>query len=261
MAKTNWSDILREVKETEQGLAVGAQTLAAQSRSAADTVRRRYLAELAAYTTRNVIAYYSGFLQKPVQGMEINDEDKNGFMVSIHKMDRAKGLDLILHTPGGSIAATQSIVYYLRSMFGSNIRAIVPQMAMSGGTMIACSCKKILMGKHSSLGPIDPQLSNLPAHGVLREFRRACREIKRDPSRIPIWASIIQQYRPTFLSQCENAIKWSNDFVMEELRTVMFEGVPDADDRAKRAVKSLSDFSRNKSHDRHIHLEDAGPLG
>ena len=58
-------------------------------------------------------------------------------MATIHKMDRKKGLDLILHTPGGDMAATKSLVDYLRIMFEGNVRAIVPQIAMSGGTMIA----------------------------------------------------------------------------------------------------------------------------
>ncbi|MHB1126932.1 MAG: hypothetical protein ACYC2T_08230 [Bacillota bacterium] len=52
-------------------------------------------------------------------------------------MDRSKGLDLILHTPGGEIAATESLVDYLRSMFGSDIRAIVPQIAMSCGLWVS----------------------------------------------------------------------------------------------------------------------------
>jgi ClpP class serine protease len=122
-------------------------------------------------TKRNVIVYYSGWLQKRgVQGAEINDEDKNGFMTVIHELDRNLGLDLVLHTPGGDTAATESLVHYLRAMFGTDIRAVVPQLAMSGGTMIACACKKIIMGKQSSLGPVDPQLGGVPAHGVVEEF-------------------------------------------------------------------------------------------
>jgi ClpP class serine protease len=76
----------------------------------------------------------------------VNDKDKNAFMVNIHKLDRSKGLDLILHTPGGDLAATESIVDYLHSMFGLNIRAIIPQISMSAGTLIALSCKEIVMG-------------------------------------------------------------------------------------------------------------------
>ena len=85
-----------------------------------NVVRRGYLDKLYAKTGRNVIAYYSGFLSKPgIKGIEINDEDKNGFMMAIHKLDRNKGLDIILHTPGGGITSTQSIVDYLHKMFRS----------------------------------------------------------------------------------------------------------------------------------------------
>ena len=97
----NWNELLNEIK------AAG---------SIHDVIRRRYLAKVHEITGRNVIAYYSGWLQKRgVAGAEINDEDKNGFMTVIHQMDRSIGLDLILHTPGGETAATESLVDYLRS--------------------------------------------------------------------------------------------------------------------------------------------------
>lgn len=187
---------------------------------------------------------------------DINDEDKNGFMMATHKLDRKKGLDLILHTPGGDIAATQSIVNYLHKMYGHNIRAIIPQIAMSAGTMLACTCNEIIMASHSNIGPIDPHLNGIPAFGVIEEFKRACKEVKKDPALIPVWQSIVGQYRPTFLSRCENAIKWSNDFVQENLEQVMFEGMPDAKKKAKQIVKNLTDYTKNKTHNRHIHFEE-----
>ena len=108
-------------------------------------------------------------------------------MSTIHQLDRKKGLDLIIHTPGGGMAATESLVDYLRAMFKDDIRAVVPQLAMSGGTMIARACKEILMGKHSSLGPIDPQLGGIPAHGIVEEFKRAKKEIAKEPSTMAVW--------------------------------------------------------------------------
>lgn len=102
----------------------------------------------------------------------INDEDKTGFMSCIHTLDRSKGLNLILHTPGGELAATESLVYYLRDMFGNNKWVIVPEIAMSAGTMIVCASQIIIMGKHSSLGPIDPQYSGLSTYGVIEEVER-----------------------------------------------------------------------------------------
>lgn len=170
----NWSEILDEVKRNGNP-------------NALDSVRRKYLSRVSEITGRNTIAYYSGFLQKSgVEQVSINDTDKNGLMATIHGMEREKGLDLILHTPGGDIAATESIVDYLKQMFGQNIRAIVPQLAMSAGTMLACSCRSIVMGKESSLGPIDPQFRGVSAYGIVEEFGRAKSEISQSQNNRPV---------------------------------------------------------------------------
>lgn len=187
--------------------------------------------------------------------------------MAVHKLDRRKGLDLILHTPGGGITSTQSIVDYLHQMFRPNknsapdIRAIIPQIAMSAGTMIACSCKEIWLGKHSNIGPIDPQVNGWPAYGVLQEFKRACKEVRADPSKIPIWQNIIGQYRPAFLGHCQNAIDQSNSFVRKQLANVMFKGEPGRHKKAAKIVRSLTDYSKNKTHDRHIHFEECEKMG
>ena len=227
-----------------------------------DVVRRRYLAEINAITGRNVIIYYSGWLQKgSIAGVEINDEDKNGFMTVIHELDRTAGLDLILHTPGGETAATESLVDYLRSMFGTDIRAIVPQLAMSGGTMIACACNDILMGKQSSLGPIDPQFGGIPAHGVVEEFNRAKEEVKKDNATIPIWQPIIAKYNPAFIGECEKAIAWSNEMTGEWLRSGMFKEDDDPNDKITRIIEELGDHALTKSHARHLSVERCGNMG
>jgi membrane-bound ClpP family serine protease len=167
----------------------------------------------------------------------------------------------MLHTPGGGIAATQSIVTYLQKMFGGDIRAFVPQIAMSAGTIIACCCKEIWMGKESNLGPTDPQLAGIPAHGVVREFKRAVREIKKDPAKVVLWQQIIGQYRPTFLGQCENSIKWSNTFVEQQLKDGMFAGRSDRVTKAKRVTKALSNYPANKTHDRHFDADACKKMG
>ncbi len=227
-----------------------------------DTVRRRYLDSLFKYTNRNIIAYYSGFLSKPgIQLLSVNDEDMTGFMTTVHGLDKSKGLDLFLHTPGGSIAATESLVNYLHLMFGKDIRVIVPQIAMSAGTMIACSSREIVMGKQSSLGPIDPQIRDIPAQGVLDEFKRALDEIKKDTDAINVWRWIISQYHPTFLGQCQQALDWTQKFVGDQLRDVMFEGAPDADAKAQKVVAGLSDTGTHKSHERHIPIAKCLELG
>ena len=77
-----------------------------------DILRRKYLASLNKHTKRNIVIYYSGWLQNPENSAfdtSINDNDKTGFMTVFNGLDKSKGLDLILHTPGGSIEATESL--------------------------------------------------------------------------------------------------------------------------------------------------------
>lgn len=202
----NWGELLDELK----------------MKNPLDIMRRKYLKILNKYTGRNIIAYYSSFLQKPgLEGEEINDNDKNAFMQAVHKLDKNKGLDLILHTPGGNIAATESLVNYLKKIFGNDIRAIVPQIAMSAGTMMALSCKEIIMGKHSNIGPIDPHFSGISCSAVLEEFYRAYEDITKDENYKYIWQPIISKYHPTFLGDCEKAIAWSEQIVKEWLEDNM----------------------------------------
>lgn len=227
-----------------------------------DVVRRERLKTLARRTGRNVILYYSGWLQKPnFPGTLVSDADKNGFMTVIHGLDRSKGLDLILHTPGGETAATESLVVYLRSMFGHDIRAIVPELAMSAGTMIACACREIVMGKHSSLGPIDPQLGGVAAHGVVEEFNRAHAEIRADQSRAFVWQPIIAKYSPTLIGECEKAIQWSNEMAREWLVSGMLKDDPDRDAKAQRIVEELGDHALTKSHARHLSATRCRDMG
>jgi hypothetical protein len=251
----NWQEVLTEINDE-------ATRLQGNVGSALDAVRRKYLKELSRYTGRNVIAYYSGFLSKPpIYGIDITDEEKNGFMVAIHQLDRARGLDLILHTPGGNIATTETLVDYLKRMFGRNMRAIVPQIAMSAGTMIACACREILMGKHSNLGPVDPQRNGIPAAGVIAEFGKAYNEIMANPQTANVWQFILRQYTPSFLGHCENAVDWAKSFVQEELKNNMFYRRANRENLAQNVVDKLTDFSGTKGHDRHIHYDECQAIG
>ncbi|SDX46076.1 serine protease, ClpP class [Hydrobacter penzbergensis] len=247
----NWKEVLQEIQEAHKK---------DPATNPLDTVRRKYLASIEKHTGRNVIAYYSGWLQRPgYPDTSINDKDKNAFMVNIHKMDRDKGLDLILHTPGGDLAATESIVDYLKAMFGNNIRAIIPQISMSAGTMIALSCREIMLGKQSNLGPIDPQMGGIACQAVLDEFKQALSDVKANPSSASLWQVIIGKYHPTFLTACKQAIDWSKKMVKEWLTSNMLKGKSGV--IINKVLKEFGDHSRNKSHARHISKQKCKTVG
>jgi len=247
----SWNELLLEIGENG---------------GAYDVVRRKYLKKLFEKTGRNVIAYYSGWLNKKIPNIDfgINDNDKNGFMNAVKNLDREKGLDLILHTPGGDLSATESLIDYLWKIFGTNIRVIVPQIAMSGGTMIACSAKIIIMGKQSSLGPIDPQLKGgIPAHGIIEEFKKAFDEIKVDKTKISLWQPIIAKYNPTLIGECQKSIDWANEIATDILSRNMFgdlEGETKVN-KVKGIVNELGDHALTKSHARHLPADKCIEIG
>lgn len=215
----------------------------------------KYLCRISEFTGRNVIAYYSGWLKNNVSEASIVETDKNAFMNAVYELNKPEGLDIILHTPGGDIAATESIVSYLKSIFGNNIRAIVPQISMSAGTMIAMSCKEIIMGRQSSLGPIDPQINGVACQMVIDEFYRAVKEVGHNPSSLGLWQAIISHYAPTYLTVCEDAIKWSEELAQKWLVDVN----KDIDMAKVRNV--FINHEHSYSHSRHISKEDCRDAG
>ncbi|MFN8004648.1 MAG: hypothetical protein U0X75_26950 [Acidobacteriota bacterium] len=117
----------------------------------------------------------------------------------------------------------------------------MPQNAMSAATMIACACDSIVMGKHSAIGPIDPQITfptqnghfTAPAQAILDEFDQAKQEVINDP-RTALWVTKIQNYSQGFLNICQNTIRLSIEKVEEWLNKYMFARVPDGQKRESR---------------------------
>lgn len=233
-----------------------------------DRVRRDHLVRLSELTGRPVIVYATRWTQ-PLPGMDpglvsVSIGDVPGFM-EVMKDIKEDQLDLIIHSPGGSLEGVEAIVSYLRQKF-SNIRAIIPHAAMSAATMLAASCDEIIMGKHSYLGPIDPQLAlqtpmgmrMVAAQAVLAQFRIAQDEISKDQSKLASWIPMLNQYGPDLLVHCQNASDLSVKLVQEWLSRYMLKN--DAD-QAGRVANWLGDHLDHKTHSRFLHRDDLETRG
>ena len=227
-----------------------------------DPVRRKYLAALSAHTGRPTILYASKWSQPDAPDpslISITEEDMQGFMEVVRGLGRTN-LDIVLHSPGGSPTATEAIVDYLRSRF-THIRVFVPQAAMSAATMLACAADEIVMGQHSSLGPIDPQFlirvnnvpQMVPAQAILDQFEMAQSQCQ-DPKKLASWMPILNQYGPALLVQCQYALKLSRRLVQDWLKKYMFARLPvnQARSRAKSIAEMLADHTRHFTHSRHL---------
>ena len=189
-------------------------------------------------------------------------------MVAVHGL-KSKKLDLILHSPGGQPEVTESRVSYLRKKF-DHIRVIVPQAAMSAATMLACAADEVIMAKHSSLGPIDPQLiltningdtKALPVQAAIDNFETAKEISAKSPRQMGAFLPILEQYTTGLVEQCYEAQKLATELVSEWLKQYMFKNQQDATDKATSIANHLADHSVFKSHARHIDVDDAIKLG
>lgn len=97
----------------------------------------------------------------------ISIEDSEQVLRAIRLTPPDVPIDLILHTPGGLVLATEQIARAL-IRHSAKVTVYVPHYAMSGGTMLALASDEIVMDANAVLGPVDPQLGNYPAASIIK---------------------------------------------------------------------------------------------
>lgn len=97
--------------------------------------------------------------------IDINDSEE--ILRAIKLTDKSIPIDIILHTPGGLVLASEQIANALKK-HQAKVTVFVPHYAMSGGTLIALAADEIVMDENAVLGPLDPQLGTKPAASVLK---------------------------------------------------------------------------------------------
>lgn len=132
-------------------------------------LRQLLITDIEQLTGREAIVYFAQLSD----GINHTDPDD---LSEILEAVQGKSVDLIIQTPGGSVDAVEKFVSVLRHRV-DDYRVIVPSWAKSGGTVIAMSASRILLGVNSELGPIDPHMM-LPELGQM-----PCEFIARDESK------------------------------------------------------------------------------
>lgn len=186
--------------------------------------------------------------------------------VKIANKQPKERLVIILNTPGGSAETTEKMVEIIRFHY-CEVYFVVPDYAMSAGTIFCMSGNKIFMDYSSSLGPIDPQIYNgkqyVPALGYLDKVTEI---IEKSHSGKMTQADflLLQNIDMAMLSKCEQAKeltitllkKWLveykfQDWVQKETskRAVTLKM---KQERAEEIAKDLGNNKRWHSHNRCI---------
>lgn len=98
------------------------------------------------------VVFYHGYIHDALL------KDFRNFIEKVVSTNKKRRLVFFIHTSGGSVQACEKIVEIIRHHY-EEVYFVVPDMAMSAGTILCMSGDKIYMDYSSSLGPIDPQVT------------------------------------------------------------------------------------------------------
>lgn len=183
---------------------------------------------------------------------------------------------VILETYGGSIEAAERIADLFRHHYASpkEVFFLIPNYAMSAGTVLVMSGDKIFMDYYSILGPIDPQVKSrskgdiyVPALGYLEKYNDFVKRSQAGKLTALEIAFFVQKFDPAELHQFEQARDLSIDLLKKWLVTYKFKNwITTAgrgkvvtqkmkEDRASEIAKKLNNMAMWKSHGRGLSRE------
>jgi len=228
-------------------------------------LRRKYVEALSAYTKRDTFIYYTGWLGGagfPPGSVSLALSDIAGFMEAC-SVTTSRELDLVIHSPGGEADAVEQISEYLRTQF-DHIRVIVPVAAMSAATMLALAADEVVMGAHSQLGPIDPQITipttegprTASAQAIRDQFEMAKKECA-DPQLMAAWLPILRMIGPGLLASCDHSARRAEQIVEKAMRQYMLANVKDGPKKAKKTAEWFGDAKTFLSHGRPVRRDEA----
>lgn len=151
----------------------------------------------------------------------ISIEDSEQILRAIRLTPKDMPIDLILHTPGGLVLATEQIATALLK-HPAKVTVMIPHYAMSGGTLLALAADEIILDENAVLGPVDPQLGQFPAASILKVAGKKSPEKLEDETLI-------------LADQAQKAVKQVKAFVLSCLKQKMPE------DRAEALSQMLSE--------------------
>lgn len=239
---------------------------------------RKSLAEIESIRNRPVICYLANVVNQNItvsKAIDYNDDLPFSEMISSISAT-INEIDIIIVTPGGSAEQVAKFVDKLRPRF-SSVTFILPNIAMSAGTIFAMSGNDIIMDTRAYIGPIDPQVPNkdgryVPAQAILALIddiqKRGADLLKKGQN--PSWTDlqILRQLDGKEIGNALSASKYSIELVENYLYNYKFktwinhsDGRPVEDEekriRAKEIAEMLCDHGQWKTHSRGITREAA----
>lgn len=193
--------------------------------------------------------------------------------IEIKKKDSENPKDIliiILETGGGSARAVEKMVNIVRYHY-NELYFVIPDYAMSAGTIFSMAGDKIYMDYSSSLGPIDPQVQNdkgqwIPALGYIDKVNELIEKSKHNKMTDAEFL-VFQKLDLGTIRSYEQAKELSVDLLKKWLVNYKFKnwtnhrtsggGVVTQQEKeslAEKIAEQLSDNKKWHSHGRYINI-------
>uniref|UniRef100_UPI0025F4A165 SDH family Clp fold serine proteinase n=1 Tax=Mucilaginibacter sp. TaxID=1882438 RepID=UPI0025F4A165 len=240
---------------------------------------RRAISEVEKIRGRPLICYVANVVSSKIKaptGIDNNDDLPFAEMISMIPAE-IREVDILLVTPGGSGEQIGKFVNKLRPRF-DYVGFILPNMAMSAGTIFVTSGDEIIMDSRAYIGPIDPQVPNregrfIPAQSILtliKDIQDRGQE-KIDKGKNPDWTDmqILNRIDARDIGSAKNGSQYSIELVTKYLIDYKFKswtnhsttGLPvtpiEKQAKAKEIANLLCDHGEWKTHSRGITRESA----
>jgi hypothetical protein len=187
-------------------------------------------------------------------------------------INKRENLLVILETDGGWIETTERIADVFRHHYHGEVSFIIPNHAMSAGTILVMSGDRIFMDYYSILGPIDPQIRNrdgqmVPGLGYIEKFRQLVEKSNKGQLTQAELAFLLDKFDPAQLHQLEQARehgvdllkKWLVQYKFKDWNFIKTRGIKVTQElkieRAKEIAKKLNNTKLWRSHGRGLSLD------
>ena len=187
----------------------------------------------------------------------------------MHVCDFSKGLALIINSPGGIGLEAERIINVLRSYSGTGeYIAFVPAKAKSAATMICLGASKIIMGKTSELGTVDPQVtikekdkvSRFSIYNIVKSYESLFDRAVKENGHLEPYLQQLSNYDEREIAEYKTALSLSDDIAVRALKACMLREMSEEDIKKKIGIFLVPE-TRAKVHGRPISAEDAVNCG
>jgi len=226
--------------------------------------RRAFYLQLEKITRQPVVSFFTSF-NYPVM---IEDSDADMLEGVLQKTDLSKGLVLLLSSPGGDGLAAERIINVCRSYSGTEkYEVIIPGKAKSAATMICLGGSKLIMGKTSELGSVDPQVvyveekevKRFSMYNIIKSYEALFSKAVTEKGNLQPYLQQLANYDAREIEEFRTAVSLSEDIAIKALKTGVLSKFSKKDIKGK--IKNFLTPEEVKTHGRPIYAQDAEKCG